>query len=68
MAIGPVVTSGSGAALRRFLAEDPAVELRRLDRAMITMRRDLDSLIETGLPAGRGAARGAGSHAPGGGR
>ncbi len=41
---------------------------RRLDRAMITMRRDLDSLIEAGLPDGRGAARGAGSHAPGRGR
>jgi phosphotransferase system enzyme I (PtsP) len=53
MAVGVAVASGFGASPRRFLADDPAVELRRLDRAMTAMRRDLDSLIETGLPAGQ---------------
>ena len=53
IAVGVAVAAGFGASPRRFLADDPAVELKRLDRAMITMRRDLDSLIETGLPAGQ---------------
>ena len=50
--VGPAIASGFGKAPRRFLADDPAVELKRLDRAMVTMRRDLDSLIATGLPGG----------------
>ncbi len=53
IAVGLAVAAGFGAAPRRFLAEDPAIELKRLDRAMVTMRRDLDSLIESGLPAGQ---------------
>ena len=53
IAVGLAVAAGFGAAPRRFLAEDPAAELKRLDRAMVTMRRDLDSLIESGLPGGQ---------------
>ena len=53
LAIGPAVTAGFGASPRRFLADDPAAEVKRLDRAMVTMRRDLDSLIETGMPEGQ---------------
>jgi phosphotransferase system enzyme I (PtsP) len=53
IAVGVAVAAGFGASPRRFLADDPALELKRLDRAMVTMRRDLDSLIETGLPAGQ---------------
>jgi phosphotransferase system enzyme I (PtsP) len=53
IAVGEAVAAGFGASPRRFLADDPALELKRLDRAMVTMRRDLDSLIESGLPAGQ---------------
>ena len=53
IAVGVAVAAGTGASPRRFLADDPAFELKRLDRAMTTMRRDLDSLIERGLPAGQ---------------
>ena len=53
IAVGIAVSAGFGTTPRRFLAEDPALELKRLDRAMVAMRRDLDSLIETGLPAGQ---------------
>ena len=53
IAVGVAVTAGFGTAPRRFLAEDPAQEIKRLDRAMVAMRRDLDSLIESGLPEGQ---------------
>ena len=49
-AIGPVVIQGTSVNARRLLADDPAVERTRLRDAMGTMRRDLDDLIEAGLP------------------
>ena len=52
LAVGPVVSAGLKAGPRRFLAEDPAEEQLRLDRALATMRRDLDRLIEHGMPDG----------------
>ena len=48
--IGPVVVQGTSVTARRLLADDPAVERTRLREAMGTMRRDLDDLIEAGLP------------------
>ena len=53
IAIGPAISAGARAGPHRFLADDPAVELRRLAHAMETMRRDLDSLIETRRPEGQ---------------
>ena len=50
--IGPVVVAGVSITARSLLADDPAVERARLTRAMSTMKRDLDDLIETGLPEG----------------
>ena len=52
LAVGPVVTAGLSAGPKRFLAKDPAEEQARLDRALVAMRRDLDSLIERGMPDG----------------
>ncbi len=52
IAIGPVVLHGMGAPLRRLLAQDSAVETARLNDAVAAMRRSLDDLIETNLPAG----------------
>ena len=52
LAVGPVVTAGLTAGPRRFLAQDPAAEQTRLDRALVAMRRDLDRLIERGMPEG----------------
>ena len=52
MVIGPVVVQGTTVAARRVLADDPAHERTRLRDAMGTMRRDLESLIEAGLPDG----------------
>ena len=52
IAIGPVVVRGMGAPLRTFLADDPAVELVRLDAAAATMRQSLEDLIEATLPKG----------------
>ena len=51
VAVGRVVVHGTGAAPRRVLADDPAAELARLREALAAMRRDLDLLIENGLPA-----------------
>ena len=48
--IGPVVLQGTAVAARRLLADDPAKERTRLLDAIGTMRRDLDELIEAGLP------------------
>ncbi|MEJ1977378.1 MAG: putative PEP-binding protein [Acetobacteraceae bacterium] len=50
IAVGPVIASGYRAGPRRFLAADPAAELKRLDHAMETMRRRLDSLISERSP------------------
>ena len=52
LAVGPVVSAGLNAGPRRFLAKDPAEEQGRLDRALVAMRRDLDKLIERGMPDG----------------
>ena len=51
IAIGPVVVHGMGAALRSFLADDPAAELARLEAASATMRQSLEDLIEATLPS-----------------
>ena len=48
--IGPVVVQGTTVTARRVLADDPARERTRLRDAMGTMRRDLEALIEGGLP------------------
>ncbi len=50
IAIGPVVLHGMGAPLRRLLAENPALELKRLTAAAATMRQSLEDLIETSMP------------------
>ena len=52
LVIGPVVSIGLRAGPRNFLAKDPVAEQGRLDRALVAMRRDLDRLIEDGMPAG----------------
>ncbi len=52
LVIGPVVSVGLRAGPRNFLAKDPAAEQGRLDRALVAMRRDLDHLIEQGMPDG----------------
>ncbi len=52
LAIGPIVGTGRGVGPRRFLAQDPAAEQVRLEKALVAMRRDLDHLIERGLPDG----------------
>ncbi|WP_254070225.1 putative PEP-binding protein [Acidisphaera sp. L21] len=53
LAIGPVLNGGLSAGPRNFLAKDPVVEQERLERALVAMRRDLDHLIEQGMPAGQ---------------
>ena len=60
IAIGPIVLHGMGAPLRRLLADDPDAELKRLAAAGASMRQSLEDLIETRMPDGDGAARGAG--------
>lgn len=50
LAIGPVLVHGPVHAPRRLLADDPEAELARLDRAVDTMQRGLNELIEAGLP------------------
>ena len=52
LAIGLVVSVGLSAGPRNFLAKDPVAEQGRLDRALVAMRRDLDRLIEHGMPTG----------------
>jgi phosphotransferase system enzyme I (PtsP) len=51
LAIGPAVLTGAHVP-RRLLADDPAIELRRLARAVEAMRRGLDELITGRLPGG----------------
>ena len=55
LAIGPVVMHGVGAPVRRLLADDPAVELDRIQQAAVKMRQALDVLIEQSQPDGDGA-------------
>ena len=52
IAIGPIVLHGMGAPLRRMVAKDANAETVRLNQAVAAMRRNLDDLIETSLPAG----------------
>ncbi len=52
LAIGPAVASSLQNRPRRFLAQDPAAEQARLERGLVAMRRDLDRLIEHGMPDG----------------
>ncbi len=55
LAIGPVVVHGLGAPVRRLLADDPVAELARVMKAVSSMRRALDELIESSKPDGDGA-------------
>jgi phosphotransferase system enzyme I (PtsP) len=50
MAIGVVILRGARGKSRRLLADDPAAEQARLDEAASRMQRDLDELIDGGLP------------------
>jgi phosphotransferase system enzyme I (PtsP) len=52
VAVGPVFAASFGPPPRLLLSDDPAVELKRLNRALATMRRELDLLIEDRLPDG----------------
>lgn len=53
LVVGRIVGSSLAAGPRHFLAKDPAAEQVRLDSALAAMRRDLDRLIERGMPAGK---------------
>ncbi len=55
LAIGPVVLHGIGAPVRRLLADDPAVELARVQAAAAAVQQALDALIEASRPDGDGA-------------
>jgi phosphotransferase system enzyme I (PtsP) len=52
LAIGLLLSGGLSAGPKHFLAKDPDAEQRRLQKALVDMRRDLDSLIERGMPDG----------------
>ena len=52
LAIGPIVVHGTGAPIRRLLADDPRLETKRLDLAVSAMRQSLDDLIADNLPEG----------------
>ena len=52
IAIGPVVTHGTGGPLRTLLADDPDAEDARLTDAATAMRQSLDELIAGRLPEG----------------
>ncbi len=49
--VGTIVVSGPGAAPRTVLSENPEHEFARITAAAAIMRRGLDALIDTGLPA-----------------
>jgi phosphotransferase system enzyme I (PtsP) len=49
---GPVVLHAASRSPRRLLADDPAAELARLQRALGDMRQGLDQLIAAQLPDG----------------
>ena len=53
LAIGPLLSGALSAGPRHFLSKDPDAEQARLERALTAMRRDLDSLIEQGMPDGQ---------------
>ncbi len=52
LAIGPLLSGGLSAGPKHFLSKDSDAEQVRLQRALAAMRRDLDSLIEQGMPDG----------------
>jgi phosphotransferase system enzyme I (PtsP) len=52
LAIGPVVVHGATSSVRRLLAEDSAIELRRVQTAWEAMRHGLDVLIAERAPDG----------------
>jgi len=52
IALGPAVLHGARRTPRRLLAEDPGVEQGRLEAALSTMRKDLETLIDAQLPDG----------------
>ncbi len=56
IAVGPVVILGGHHAPKRLLADDPELELTRLQAAAEAMQRGLDALIEAGLPGAGNAA------------
>ena len=55
LAIGPVVLHGMGAPVRRLLADDPAVEIMRINVAAASIQKALDELIEASRPNDDGA-------------
>ena len=55
LAIGPAVVTGPARGPLRLLAEDPAAEQARLEAAVASMQRGIDTLIAGGLPQGEGA-------------
>jgi len=52
IALGPAVLHGARRTPKRLLAEDPGVEQGRLEAALSTMRKDLETLIDAQLPDG----------------
>ncbi len=52
LVLGPVVVHGGVRQPARLLADDPAAELARLERAVAAMQAEIDALIEGGLPPG----------------
>ena len=58
IAAGRIVLSGARRPAARLRAEDPGIELARLDAAIAQMRRDLDALISDRMPDGVDAGAG----------
>jgi phosphotransferase system enzyme I (PtsP) len=52
IARGKILAYGAAPPIARLLTDDPAAELRRLDRAVETANRALDGLIAGALPGG----------------
>jgi phosphotransferase system enzyme I (PtsP) len=52
LVLGPVVVHGMGAPVRRLLADDPVLELARVQEAAAAMRQALEALIESSRPDG----------------
>jgi phosphotransferase system enzyme I (PtsP) len=52
IARGPVLPYGASAPIAQLLTDDPAIELKRLDRAVDAANKSLDGLIAASLPGG----------------
>ena len=52
IARGPILPYGGAAPTAQLLTDDPATELKRLDRAVDTANKTLDGLIAASLPGG----------------